>query len=94
MKNYIDNFEAILDAMTETTLLNKGFDIETEEGLIKAAEFLKNATWEDAFISDVPSNYYQNVDQCESEFDEIMGTWRLGLLQENVMSRLGRSRRS
>ena len=94
MKNYIDNFEAIEDEMTKTAFLKKGIDIETEEGLIKAAEFLKNATWEDAFMYEVPSDYYENADRLEIEIDEFIGTMRLSILQNNVMSRLDRSKRS
>jgi len=94
MHNNRKNIGVIEDEMTKTTLLIKGFDIDTEEGLSKAAEFLKNATWEDAFVFDAPLDYYKNADPAETEIDKFIGTLRLGILQANVRHRLARNKRS
>lgn len=76
--------EEMMEAMDHTSkelLMFKGFDIDTEDGLKGACEWLKTATWNDAFYSEsAPEDYAEEL----NEIDVFMGSMRLGLLHDLI----------
>lgn len=81
----VDDMMEALDHASKALFKFKGFDIDTEDGLKGAAEWLKTATWTDAFFSEsAPEDYPEEL----NEIDKFIGSMRLGLMHDLVKRKL------